>query len=64
MVLPCLPCLAVAPALGSLVLPTAAASGVSAAYYIKKSRKTAPCKVSTESVDNQVDIMLISCIIS
>ena len=37
MVLPCLPCIAAAPALGSLVLPTAA--GVSAAYYIKKSRK-------------------------
>ena len=62
MVLPCLPCLAAVPALGPMVVPVAA--GVSAAYYIKKSRKTAPCKVSTESVDNQVDIMLISCIIS
>ena len=37
MVLPCLPCLAAAPALGSMVLPTAA--GVGAAYYIKKSKK-------------------------
>jgi len=44
MVLPCLPCLAVAPALGSLVLPTAAASGVGAAFYIRKSKKNIKTK--------------------